>query len=64
MTTPTKAENPSAWWRLKPGLSGLKRIMPGRSIQWATDRGYGWPRHYEPICADCPALLAQRSKQP
>lgn len=44
------------WWRLRKGLTGLKRIMPDRSIQWAEAHGYGWPRHYEPVCSDCPCI--------
>jgi len=44
------------YWRLKPGLMGLKRFMPNSAVQWAITNGYGWPTHYEPVCRDCPRL--------
>lgn len=50
------------WWRLKPGLSGLKRFMPDRIVQSAKAKGLGWIKHYEPVCADCPRIAAEQAK--
>lgn len=55
MTDPAEiARGP--WWRLKPGLKGLKKFMPDWAVKRATENGYGWERHYEPVCSDCPRL--------
>lgn len=42
------------FWRLKPGLMGLKRFMPDRIVRDAIKEGRGWTKHYEPVCRDCP----------
>lgn len=49
-----------AWWRLKPGLIGLKRLMPNRAVRRSLAEGYGWPRHYNPVCSGCPHLENSR----
>jgi hypothetical protein len=52
------------WYRLKPGLIGLKPLMPARSIQWAQTHGYGWPRHYEPVPPQYCTLCGDMIKEP
>lgn len=52
------------WWRLKPGLMGLKRFMSDRIVRAAISEGYGWTRHYEPVCSDCPRLAALKATPP
>lgn len=50
------------WWRLKPGMIGLKRFIPDKHVRGAIEAGYGWTRHYEPVCSDCPRLAALRAR--
>lgn len=54
-----KLEGEGPFWRLKPGLLGLKRFMPDSAIKAAKANAWGWDRHYEPVCAHCPALTAR-----
>lgn len=52
MTDRSKLLAYAEWYRFT-GIAGFKRFMPGRSIKWATERGYAWVRWYEPMCSHC-----------